>query len=149
MKALLQRVSEAGVSVEGEVVGAIGRGLLILVCAEPDDTGEEAAFLARKIAALRIFPDDAGMMNLSVRDVGGAALAVSQFTLAADWRRGNRPGFSRAAGPELGAALYDQFCDLLRAEGLVVATGRFGAEMRVELVNEGPVTIWMDTNDPS
>ena len=149
MKALLQRVSEAAVTVGGERVGAIGRGLLILVCAEPDDTPDVAAFMARKIAALRIFPDDAGKMNLLVKDVAGAALAVSQFTLAADWRRGNRPGFSRAAGPELGEALYDQFCDLLRAEGLVVATGRFGAEMRVELVNEGPVTIWMDTNDPS
>ena len=147
MKAMLQRVSEASVTVEGETVGAIARGLLILVCADPDDGVDEAAFLARKIAAMRIFPDDADKMNLSVRDVDGAALAVSQFTLAADWRRGNRPGFSRAAPPELGEALYEKFCECLRAEGLPVETGRFGAEMRVHLVNEGPVTIWMDTKE--
>ncbi len=145
MKALLQRVSEASVTVEGVEIGAIGAGLLVLVCAEPDDTDETAGYLARKIAAMRIFRDDVGKMNLSVRDVGGAVLAVSQFTLAADWRRGNRPGFSRAAGPELGTALYDKFCALLRGEGLDVATGRFGAEMEVRLINDGPVTIWMDT----
>jgi D-tyrosyl-tRNA(Tyr) deacylase len=147
MKALLQRVSEASVTVEGDQVGAIGPGLLVLVCAEPGDSEETAQFLARKIAAMRIFRDDAGKMNLSVKDTGRAVLAVSQFTLAADWRRGNRPGFSRAAGPELGQALYDRFCVLLRAEGLTVKTGRFGAEMEVRLLNDGPVTIWMDTNE--
>ena len=145
MKALLQRVSEASVTVAGTQVGAIGAGLLVLVCADPADNDETVQFLARKIAAMRIFRDDAGKMNLSVKDTGGAVLAVSQFTLAADWRRGNRPGFSRAAGPELGEALYKRFCELMRAEGLTVETGRFGAEMEVRLVNDGPVTIWMDS----
>jgi D-tyrosyl-tRNA(Tyr) deacylase len=147
MKALLQRVSEASVTVDGTVIGAIGAGLLVLVCADPSDNEETLQFLARKIAAMRIFRDGDGKMNLSVKDTGGAVLAVSQFTLAADWRRGNRPGFSRAAGPELGETLYNHFCELLRAEGLTVETGRFGAEMQVRLLNDGPVTIWMDTNE--
>jgi D-tyrosyl-tRNA(Tyr) deacylase len=147
MKALLQRVSEASVTVDGTVTGAIGAGLLVLVCADPSDNEETLQFLTRKIAAMRIFRDGDGKMNLSVKDTGGAVLAVSQFTLAADWRRGNRPGFSRAAGPELGEALYNRFCELLRAEGLTVETGRFGAEMEVRLLNDGPVTIWMDTNE--
>lgn len=147
MKALLQRVTEASVSVEDAVVGTIGPGLVVLFCAEPDDSDEDAGFLARKIAAMRIFRDDAGKMNRALTDVGGAVLAVSQFTLAADWRRGNRPGFSRAAGPEKGEALYENFCARLRSEGVSVQTGRFGAEMQVQLVNDGPVTIWMDTNE--
>lgn len=145
MKALLQRVSEARVEIDGEVVGAVRRGLVILFCAEQGDGEAEADALARKIAKLRIFADDAGKMNLSILDVGGTALAVSQFTLAADLSRGNRPGFSGAAPPELGEALYRHFCGQLRDQGLTVETGRFGADMAVHLVNDGPVTIWIDS----
>ena len=145
MKALLQRVSEARVEVGGEVIGAVGRGLVILFCAEPSDQEADAAALARKIAKLRIFPDEAGKMNRSLLDVGGGALAVSQFTLAADLSRGNRPGFSGAAPPELGESLYRHFCERLAEQGVRVATGRFGAEMAVHLVNDGPVTIWIDS----
>jgi len=145
MKALLQRVSEARVEIDGEVVGAIGQGLVILFCAEPDDQEADAEAFARKISKLRIFADEAGKMNLSLLDVGGGALAVSQFTLAADLSRGNRPGFSGAAPPELGEALYRHFCAQLAEQGITVATGHFGAEMAVHLVNEGPVTIWMDS----
>lgn len=147
MKALLQRVSEASVSVGDRTVGRIGQGLLVLLCAEPDDGEQQTEFLARKIAAIRIFEDDAGKMNRSVRDVGGSALVVSQFTLAADWRRGNRPGFSRAAPPDLAKTLYRHFCARLAAEGMPVETGEFAAEMAVRLVNDGPVTIWMDTRE--
>ena len=146
MKALLQRVSEAGVTVGGRETGAIGRGLLVLLCAEPGDGEAEVAFLARKIAGLRIFADEAGKMNRSVVDVGGAALVVSQFTLAADLSRGNRPGFSGAAPPDLAEDLYQRFCARLAGEhGVPVQTGEFAAQMAVRLVNDGPVTIWMDT----
>jgi D-tyrosyl-tRNA(Tyr) deacylase len=145
MKALLQRVSEAGVTVEGQVVGAIDRGLLVLLCAEQGDGEAEADHLARKTSNLRIFEDDAGKMNRSVLDTGGGALVVSQFTLAADLSRGNRPGFSGAAAPELAETLYRRFCDQLAAHGVAVATGRFGAHMAVSLINDGPVTIWFDT----
>ncbi|MDX1425081.1 MAG: D-aminoacyl-tRNA deacylase [Kiloniellales bacterium] len=145
MKALLQRVSEARVEIDGEVVGAIGRGLVVLFCAERGDREADADALARKIAKLRIFADDAGKMNLSVLDVAGGALAVSQFTLAADLSRGNRPGFSGAAPPDEGDALYRQFCARLAAEGVAVETGRFGADMQIHLVNDGPVTIWIDS----
>ena len=144
MKALLQRVSEARVEVDGEVLGAVGRGLVVLFCAEPDDREADAEAFARKIAKLRIFADDAGKMNLSLIDIGGGALAVSQCTLAADLSRGNRPGFSSAAPPELGESLYRHFCDALAQQGVTVETGRFGAHMAVHLVNDGPVTIWMD-----
>ena len=144
MRALLQRVSRASVSVDGAVVGQIGAGLLILICAMQGDTEAEADKLAAKIAKLRIFKDEAGKMNLSVRDAGGAALVVSQFTLAADLR-GNRPGFSYAAAPDEGKRLYDYFSDRIRAEGLAVENGIFGADMDVSLNNDGPVTIWMDT----
>ena len=147
MKAVLQRVSNASVMVDSEVIGAISEGLLVLFCAEPDDTREKAAYFARKIAAMRIFEDDAGKMNKSVKDVGGAILAISQFTLAADWRKGNRPCFFAAAAPEAGAAIYNEFCALLRDEGLQVETGEFGAVMEVSLVNAGPVTIVMDTDE--
>jgi len=149
MKALLQRVSEARVEIDGEVVGAIGRGLVVLFCAERDDREADADALARKIAKLRIFADDAGKMNLSVLDVGGGALAVSQFTLAADLSRGNRPGFSGAAPPDEGDALYRHFCARLSAEGVAVETGRFGADMAIHLVNDGPVTIWIDSRAKS
>lgn len=144
MRALLQRVSRASVTVKGAEVGAIGPGLLILICAMQGDTEAEADKLAAKIAKLRIFKDDVGKMNLSVRDISGSALVVSQFTLAADLR-GNRPGFSYAAGPENGKRLYDYFAARIEAEGIVVAKGIFGADMDVSLNNDGPVTIWMDT----
>jgi D-tyrosyl-tRNA(Tyr) deacylase len=147
MRALLQRVTEAAVSVDDDVIGRIGPGLLILLCAEHGDTEEDARFFAGKIAKMRIFADDAGKTNLSVLDVKGAALVVSQFTLAADWRKGNRPGFSRAAAPDVAKALYEQFCALLAGEGVPVQTGRFAASMQVSLVNDGPFTIWMDSRD--
>ena len=144
MRALLQRVSTASVSVAGEEIGRTGPGLLILVCAMQGDTEAQADQLAAKIAKLRIFPDAAGKMNLSLRDTGGGALVVSQFTLAADTARGNRPGFSTAAAPAEGERLYEYFAGRMRAEGIATETGRFGADMQVALVNDGPVTIWMD-----
>jgi D-tyrosyl-tRNA(Tyr) deacylase len=144
VRALVQRVSEARVSVEGAVLGEVGPGLLVLVCAMQGDTEAQADKLAAKIAKLRIFKDDEGRMNRSVRDTGGAALVVSQFTLAAE-TKGNRPGFSTAAAPDEGQRLYEHFAGRLQAEGVPVATGRFGADMQVALVNDGPVTIWMDT----
>jgi D-tyrosyl-tRNA(Tyr) deacylase len=142
---VLQRVTEAEVRVDGEIIGASGRGFLILVCAMAGDTEAQADRLAAKIAKLRVFKDDGGKMNLSVRDIGGSALVVSQFTLAADLR-GNRPGFSAAAGPAEGERLYRHFAQALEKQGVPVATGRFGADMAVSLVNDGPVTIWMDTD---
>ena len=147
MRALIQRVSEASVTVDGEGLGEIGAGLLILICAMQGDTEAQADKLAAKIAKLRIFKDDEGRMNRSVADIGGSALVVSQFTLAADTSRGNRPGFSTAAAPEEGNRLYDYFADQLAAQGIPVAKGRFGADMKVRLLNDGPVTIWMDTED--
>lgn len=143
MRAVLQRVSRASVTVEGRVTGEIGPGLMILICAMEGDTDAKADQLAAKIAKMRIFKDEAGKMNLSIRDIGGAALVVSQFTLAADLR-GNRPGFSTAAKPDEGKRLYDYFSDRLRAEGVPVENGIFGADMDVSLNNDGPVTIWMD-----
>ncbi|OSQ50616.1 D-aminoacyl-tRNA deacylase [Marivita geojedonensis] len=147
MRALIQRVSEASVSVDGEVLGEIGAGLLILICAMQGDTEAQADRLAAKIAKLRIFKDDEGRMNRSVTDIGGSALVVSQFTLAADTSRGNRPGFSTAAAPDDGNRLYEHFADQIAAQGIPVAKGRFGADMKVRLLNDGPVTIWMDTED--
>jgi D-tyrosyl-tRNA(Tyr) deacylase len=144
MRALLQRVTSASVSVEDQVIGQTGPGLLILVCAMQGDTEAQADKLAAKIAKLRIFKDGAGKMNCSVRDIGGSALVVSQFTLAADTARGNRPGFSAAAPPAEGERLYDYFAAKLAQEGIPVETGKFGADMAVSLVNDGPVTIWMD-----
>jgi D-tyrosyl-tRNA(Tyr) deacylase len=144
VRAVVQRVSRASVSVDGAVIGEVGAGLLILVCAMQGDAEAEADRLAAKIAKLRIFRDDAGKMNLSVRDMGGAALVVSQFTLAADLR-GNRPGFSTAAAPAEGERLYDYFTARIGAEGIATATGKFGADMAVSLVNDGPVTIWLDS----
>ena len=147
MRALLQRVSRASVTVAGAVTGQIGPGLVILICAMQGDTEAEADKLAAKIAKLRIFKDAAGKMNLSVRDIAGAALVVSQFTLAADLR-GNRPGFSYAAAPVDGNRLYDYFATRIEAEGIAVRKGIFGADMDVALNNDGPVTIWMDTEGP-
>ena len=148
MRTLIQRVSEASVVVDDDTIGHIGNGLLVLVCAMGGDTDKQAEFLARKVANLRIFEDEQGKMNRSVQDVDGAALVVSQFTLAADTSRGNRPGFTSAASPEDGERLYQQFCDLLSGHGVPVQTGKFGADMKVQLVNAGPVTIWLDTQEP-
>lgn len=145
MRALVQRVQSASVTVDSEISGQIGPGLLVLVCAMQDDTDDLADWLAQKIAKLRIFQDDAGKMNRSLLDIGGSALVVSQFTLAAD-TKGNRPGFSRAAPPERGRDLYEKFSAALNASGIPVANGIFGADMKVALVNDGPVTIWLDTD---
>ncbi len=145
MRALVQRVSRAAVRVGDETVGAIDAGLLVLVCAMQGDGPAQAAALAGKVARLRIFRDADGRMNRALLDTGGAALVVSQFTLAADTRSGNRPGFSAAAPPEQGERLYLDFAERLAALGVPVATGRFGAAMAVELVNDGPVTIWLET----
>ncbi|MGX9355213.1 D-aminoacyl-tRNA deacylase [Roseobacteraceae bacterium S113] len=145
MRALIQRVAEAQVRVDGAVIGQTGPGLLVLICAMQGDTEAQADKLAAKISKLRIFTDPAGKMNQSVRDIGGGALVVSQFTLAADTSRGNRPGFSTAAAPADGEALYEYFAARLAETGLPVETGQFGADMKVSLLNDGPVTIWMDT----
>lgn len=145
MRALIQRVSQASVVVEGATVGAIGAGLLVLLGVGHADGPAEVQTLASKIANLRIFTDAAGKFNLSLLDVGGAALVVSQFTLFADTRRGRRPSFVDAAAPEQAAPLVEQLCAALGALGIPVASGRFGAHMDVTLTNEGPVTIWLDT----
>ena len=141
MIALVQRVARAEVQIGGVVVGAIGRGALAFVCAEPQDTPAHAERLVTKLLNLRIFGDDAGRMNLSLQDVGGGLLLVSQFTLAADTSRGNRPGFSGAAGPEQGRQLFDKVVAIARQRHAPVATGEFGADMLVHLVNDGPVTV--------
>jgi D-tyrosyl-tRNA(Tyr) deacylase len=146
MRALVQRVSQANVTVDGRTVGEIGPGLLILVCAMQTDSEAQSIWLARKIVNLRIFRDMAGKMNKSLKDTGGDALVVSQFTLAAE-TKGNRPGFSAAAPPDLGRKLYEHFSAQMRGHGLTVANGQFGADMKVSLVNDGPVTIWLDTDE--
>ncbi|MBO9336234.1 MAG: D-tyrosyl-tRNA(Tyr) deacylase [Roseiflexus sp.] len=145
MRAVLQRVSQASVTVGDEVVGAIGRGLLILLGIGVGDSEAEARLLAEKTANLRIFADEEGRFNRSLLDIGGEALVVSQFTLYADTRRGRRPSFSNAAPPEIAAPLVDVFASELRRLGVAVNTGRFGAMMRVALVNDGPVTILLDS----
>lgn len=145
MRALVQRVTEARVDVGGTMIGEIGPGLLILVCAMQGDDEADADKLAAKIAKLRIFEDEDGRMNRSVVETRGAALVVSQFTLAADTSRGNRPGFSAAAPPAQGKKLYEHFASALRQLNVPVETGRFGANMAVHLVNNGPVTLWIDT----
>lgn len=144
MRAVLQRITRAEVAVAGEVVGRSGPGLMILICAMQGDDEAVAAKLAAKIAKMRIFKDDQDKMNLSVRDIGGSALVVSQFTLAADLR-GNRPGFSTASPPEEGKLLYEHFAASLAREGVPNETGIFGADMAVSLTNDGPVTIWIDS----
>lgn len=144
MRALIQRVREAAVRVDGALIGQTGPGLLILICAMGGDTPEQADALAAKIAKLRIFKDEAGKMNRSLLDIGGGALVVSQFTLAADTSRGNRPGFSTAAPPAEGEALYLRFAATLAALGPRVETGQFGADMEVSLINDGPITIWLE-----
>jgi len=148
MKAVVQRVKRAAVRVEGEAVGQIGHGLVILLCAEPGDDAKRTAFLAGKIARMRIFSDAAGKFNRSLVETGGGALVISQFTLAGNWRKGNRPSFSDAAPPEIAEPLYGQFCRDLADLGVAVQTGVFAAHMEVELTNDGPVTMWMDTGAP-
>jgi len=145
MRALIQRVSEASVTVDGQVTGAIEQGFLVFLGVTHTDGEPEAAYLARKIAGLRVFEDDAGKMNRSLADVGGSVLAVSQFTLYGNVRKGRRPSFIDAARPEQANPLYQRFCTLLREEGVHVETGVFQAEMKVSLINDGPVTLWLDT----
>ena len=145
MRAVVQRVSRAQVRVAGAVSGEVGRGLAVLLGVARGDGPDDARSLADKVALLRVFEDPAGKMNLSVGEVGGALLVVSQFTLLGDGRRGNRPSFTEAAPPEEADALYQAFCQHLRGQGLAVATGVFRAHMEVELVNDGPVTILLDS----
>ena len=145
MRAVVQRVSEASVTVEGEVVGQIGPGLMVLLGVAQGDAEKEARWMADKLVGLRIFEDDEGKMNRSLLDTGGAMLVVSQFTLLGDTRKGKRPSFIGAAPPEEANALYERFCDHVREAGVTVATGRFRTEMRVSLVNEGPVTLIVES----
>ena len=145
MRACIQRVSEASVTVNGEIVGQIGRGLVVLLGVAPDDSNAEVAWLAEKLAGLRIFEDDDGKMNRSLTEIGGAMLVVSQFTLYGEVRKGRRPSFTAAAPPELAERRYDEFVARVRTHGIEVATGRFREHMLVSLVNDGPVTLWIDT----
>jgi D-tyrosyl-tRNA(Tyr) deacylase len=145
VRAVVQRVTEARVEVDGQLVGAIGQGFLVLLGVANGDTQTDAAYLAEKTAGLRVFEDAAGKMNLALSEVGGAVLAVSQFTLLGDCRKGRRPGFTDAAPPELADTLYNAYVAALRATGLSVATGVFRAEMQVRLVNDGPVTLLLDS----
>ena len=145
MRAVVQRVAQARVEVDGNVVGAIGRGFLVLLGVAGGDTPADAAYLAEKTAGLRVFEDAGGKMNLALGEVGGAVLAVSQFTLLGDCRKGRRPGFTDAAPPVLADTLYHEYVAALRAAGLTVATGVFRAEMQVHLVNDGPVTLLLDS----
>ncbi|MCH7496895.1 MAG: D-tyrosyl-tRNA(Tyr) deacylase [Candidatus Marinimicrobia bacterium] len=147
MIAVLQRVSRARVFVHGEVTGAIDLGLVILLGVHRDDSEEDSSYLVEKTAMLRIFADDADKMNLSLLDVGGGALVVSQFTLLGNWRKGRRPSFTRAAPPDTGERLYRHYIDSLAARGVPVSSGRFGARMEVELVNDGPVTFVLDSKE--
>lgn len=143
MIALLQRVTQAGVAIDGETVGQIGKGLMVLLCAEREDGEKQADALLSKLLAYRVFADEAGKMNKSVTDVGGGLLLVPQFTLAADTRSGTRPSFTPAAPPEIGRRLFEYFAAQARAKHVQVATGRFGADMQVTLTNDGPVTFWL------
>lgn len=145
MRAVIQRVSKASVSVDQQTVGAIGQGLMVLLGVAQGDTSQEAKSLAEKTAGLRIFEDDAGKMNRSVEEIGGSLLVVSQFTLLGDCRKGRRPGFSDAAPPELADLLYEEYVAALRSRGVNVATGVFRADMQVALVNDGPVTMLLDS----
>ena len=148
MRVIVQRCSRAEVRIDGSSVGKIGQGFMLLVGITETDTTAEADLLAKKIAQLRVFEDEAGKMNLAIRDVGGAILSISQFTLYADCRKGNRPSFIRAARPEQASPLYDYFNETLRTTyGLTVETGRFGADMKVDFINDGPVTILLDTDE--
>lgn len=148
MRVVVQRCKEAKVTVDGTVIGSIGQGLMLLVGITHEDTKKEAAYLADKIAGLRIFEDDEGKMNRSVTDIGGAILSVSQFTLYGDCRKGKRPSFIAAARPETAEPLYERFNAMLRDKGLVVETGEFGADMDVQLTNWGPVTLMLESQQP-
>jgi len=145
MRALIQRVRSASVTVDDEVVGAIDHGLLILLGIAPEDTHKEKDWMVRKLLGLRIFPDDQGRFDRSVIDVGGSVLVVSQFTLFGDCRKGRRPNFSRAARPELAEPMCEAVCEAFEAAGVTTARGRFAADMKVALVNDGPVTLMIDT----
>jgi D-tyrosyl-tRNA(Tyr) deacylase len=145
VRAVVQRVSEASVSVGQETVGAIDQGLVVLLGVAKEDTSSDATYLAEKTAGLRIFEDDAGKMNRSVEEIGGSLLVISQFTLLGDCRKGRRPGFSDAAPPELADQLYEEYVAILRSRGINVATGVFRADMQVALVNDGPVTMLLDS----
>lgn len=145
MRAVIQRVSRAAVTVDGEIVGEIARGFLVLLGVAEDDTQDDVIYLANKVAGLRVFEDDAGKMNLSLKDVDGGLLVVSQFTLLGDCRKGRRPSFVRAAEPSKADALYGSFVAELRGQGFCVETGRFQQHMNVELVNDGPVTLLLDS----
>lgn len=145
MRAVLQRVRRAHVAIAGETVGAIDHGLLVLLGVSPTDSVDQARWLADKTVSLRIFADEAGKMNRDVQEVGGAVLVVSQFTLFGDCKKGRRPSFIGAAGPDVAIPLYEAFLDAIRAHGVTVASGKFGADMQVELVNDGPVTLILDT----
>ncbi|RAU09148.1 D-tyrosyl-tRNA(Tyr) deacylase [Weissella confusa] len=147
MRVVLQRVSSASVTVDDQELGAIAQGYMLLVAIQDADTEAELDYLVRKITGLRVFEDEAGKMNLSIQDVGGSILSISQFTLYADTRRGNRPSFTDAGAPVYAEKMYDQFNTKLAATGLTVATGEFGADMKVSLVNDGPVTIIFDTDN--
>lgn len=147
MRLVIQRVSHASVKIDDEIAGRIGRGFLVLVGIAEDDTEEILAHFADKLVKLRIFEDENGKTNLSLADVGGGLLLVSQFTLYADCRKGNRPSFTRAGGPEMANAMYEKFVSLCKQRVLVVQTGRFGADMKVELLNDGPFTIIFDSRD--
>ena len=147
MKIIIQRVSEASVTIDGQVTGQIGQGLLLLVGVGPDDDANDIAYAVRKISQMRIFSDDDGKMNLSIQDIAGDILSISQFTLFAQTKKGNRPAFTGAASPELASRCYDEFNEAL-AQLVPVQTGVFGADMKVSLVNDGPVTIILDTKNP-
>lgn len=147
MRAVVQRVSQARVSVDGACIGQIGTGLVVLLGITADDTQAEADYLQNKIIGLRIFSDPDGKFNLSLKDVGGELLIVSQFTLYGDCRKGRRPSFVAAAGPEIAFPLYEYFVDCIQRQNITVATGRFQANMAVQLVNDGPVTLILDTNE--
>ena len=148
MRVVIQRVTHASVTIEGTVKSAIGKGLLVLVGIENDDTPEDIDWLCKKIVNLRIFDDENGVMNRSVLDIAGEILVISQFTLHASTKKGNRPSYIKAAKPDISIPLYEQFCrELSSSLGREVGTGTFGADMKVELLNDGPVTIWMDTKN--
>ena len=145
MRVVLQRVSHASVTVEEKVIGKIQRGFLLLVGVTHDDTMEDMEYLVRKIVQMRIFEDEEGKLNRSIQDIGGEILSVSQFTLYADTKKGNRPSFSKAAPGDVALEMFEQFNGLLRDTGIPVETGQFGADMKVELLNDGPVTILLDS----
>ena len=146
MRCVVQRVSDAYVTSEGEETGRIGRGLMVLIGVSCEDTEKDVKYMAEKVPNLRIFEDENGKMNLSLMDVGGSILAVSQFTLYADCKHGNRPSFTSAGAPDTARTLYERFCEMVRTDMGEVQTGEFGADMQVSLVNSGPFTIWLDTD---